>query len=284
MWYLCTRISFPRKLRGVAQLASAPRSGRGGRKFESSHPDIINGCNYLIARPLFIFIKHFCHHAVLQMPLSVSRPPTTPIVRSAALPCDSSCHPPPRQGINSCLLGCLISVVAFFVIFILLPLVLSIAICSDRFSFDDLIRHATEQMDSDFEVAQSSSFKYNLYGTLSQDTAIHLSLDQPTPNNLGHLYISSATNEDFFPTLRSLGHHLHPGMYPSPSPTPPRNKNSNGAGSSNQSRRHCCYQGHRQTRRPRILRNATIAATPPAHPIIIHTHLPPLLLRHLPMP
>ena len=28
------------KSRGVAQLASAPRSGRGGRKFESSHPDI----------------------------------------------------------------------------------------------------------------------------------------------------------------------------------------------------------------------------------------------------
>ena len=29
------------KSRGVAQLASAPRSGRGGRKFESSHPDKI---------------------------------------------------------------------------------------------------------------------------------------------------------------------------------------------------------------------------------------------------
>ena len=29
-------------LRGVAQLASAPRSGRGGRKFESSHPDTAN--------------------------------------------------------------------------------------------------------------------------------------------------------------------------------------------------------------------------------------------------
>ncbi len=27
------------KVRGVAQLVSAPRSGRGGRKFESSHPD-----------------------------------------------------------------------------------------------------------------------------------------------------------------------------------------------------------------------------------------------------
>ena len=27
-------------IRGVAQLVSAPRSGRGGRKFESSHPDI----------------------------------------------------------------------------------------------------------------------------------------------------------------------------------------------------------------------------------------------------
>ncbi len=28
------------KNRDVAQLASAPRSGRGGRKFESSHPDL----------------------------------------------------------------------------------------------------------------------------------------------------------------------------------------------------------------------------------------------------
>ena len=28
--------------RGVAQLASAPRSGRGGRKFESSHPDTVS--------------------------------------------------------------------------------------------------------------------------------------------------------------------------------------------------------------------------------------------------
>ena len=28
-----------RAIRGVAQLVSAPRSGRGGRKFESSHPD-----------------------------------------------------------------------------------------------------------------------------------------------------------------------------------------------------------------------------------------------------
>lgn len=29
-------------IRGVAQLVSAPRSGRGGRKFESSHPDFIH--------------------------------------------------------------------------------------------------------------------------------------------------------------------------------------------------------------------------------------------------
>lgn len=28
-----------KRIRGVAQLVSAPRSGRGGRKFESSHPD-----------------------------------------------------------------------------------------------------------------------------------------------------------------------------------------------------------------------------------------------------
>ena len=33
--YLCSR----NQKRDVAQLASAPRSGRGGRKFESSHPD-----------------------------------------------------------------------------------------------------------------------------------------------------------------------------------------------------------------------------------------------------
>ena len=34
--YLC----IAKKVRGVAQLVSAPRSGRGGRKFESSHPDL----------------------------------------------------------------------------------------------------------------------------------------------------------------------------------------------------------------------------------------------------
>ena len=31
--------AFDFRTRGVAQLVSAPRSGRGGRKFESSHPD-----------------------------------------------------------------------------------------------------------------------------------------------------------------------------------------------------------------------------------------------------
>ena len=35
---LCSR----NQKRDVAQLASAPRSGRGGRKFESSHPDYKN--------------------------------------------------------------------------------------------------------------------------------------------------------------------------------------------------------------------------------------------------
>ena len=34
--YLCPRKN---EVRGVAQLVSAPRSGRGGRTFESSHPD-----------------------------------------------------------------------------------------------------------------------------------------------------------------------------------------------------------------------------------------------------
>ena len=35
---LCT-FALANGTRGVAQLVSAPRSGRGGRKFESSHPD-----------------------------------------------------------------------------------------------------------------------------------------------------------------------------------------------------------------------------------------------------
>lgn len=43
--YLCTKIHTCLFIeagignRGVAQLASAPRSGRGGRVFESHHPD-----------------------------------------------------------------------------------------------------------------------------------------------------------------------------------------------------------------------------------------------------
>ena len=39
------------RTRGVAQLVSAPRSGRGGRKFESSHPDQKRGKSY--GFPLF---------------------------------------------------------------------------------------------------------------------------------------------------------------------------------------------------------------------------------------
>ena len=44
--------------RGVAQLASAPRSGRGGRKFESSHPDVFVLWR-LPKRYLIHFIKYF---------------------------------------------------------------------------------------------------------------------------------------------------------------------------------------------------------------------------------
>ncbi len=39
--------------RDVAQLASAPRSGRGGRKFEPSHPD------FLKQRKQFVFPAFF---------------------------------------------------------------------------------------------------------------------------------------------------------------------------------------------------------------------------------
>ena len=47
--YLCSR----KKKRDVAQLASAPRSGRGGRTFESSHPDYLRGCFKM--RQLFFY-------------------------------------------------------------------------------------------------------------------------------------------------------------------------------------------------------------------------------------
>ena len=39
--------------RDVAQLASAPRSGRGGRPFESDHPDIFKG---LFKAPFLILL------------------------------------------------------------------------------------------------------------------------------------------------------------------------------------------------------------------------------------
>ena len=41
--------------RDVAQLASAPRSGRGGRKFESSHPDFERGENLQKFPPLLLY-------------------------------------------------------------------------------------------------------------------------------------------------------------------------------------------------------------------------------------
>ena len=53
---LCT-FALANGTRGVAQLVSAPRSGRGGRKFESSHPDK--------SRDLLIAILYFFHPQIL---------------------------------------------------------------------------------------------------------------------------------------------------------------------------------------------------------------------------
>jgi hypothetical protein len=55
-------VPLQRKNRGVAQLASAPRSGRGGRKFESSHPDYKKPANEQFAGFLLqrFVIKHYC--------------------------------------------------------------------------------------------------------------------------------------------------------------------------------------------------------------------------------
>ena len=63
--YLCIRnrkgeaqtIQKDIKNRDVAQLASAPRSGRGGRKFESSHPDK-RQMKYFICRFFFAQSSH----------------------------------------------------------------------------------------------------------------------------------------------------------------------------------------------------------------------------------
>ena len=41
--------------RAVAQPGSAPRSGRGGRWFESSLPDIQTECSLLLQLSIFIF-------------------------------------------------------------------------------------------------------------------------------------------------------------------------------------------------------------------------------------
>lgn len=51
--------------RGVAQLASAPRLGRGGRRFESSHPDhIIGEVISFVLKPSL----HFLHLSYQQDP------------------------------------------------------------------------------------------------------------------------------------------------------------------------------------------------------------------------
>lgn len=50
--YLCSRNLIERD---VAQLASAPRSGRGGRKFKSSHPDSLTG-KYRMMLACFVLV------------------------------------------------------------------------------------------------------------------------------------------------------------------------------------------------------------------------------------
>ncbi len=47
------------KYRDVAQLGSAPCSGRGGRKFESCHPDILSKRVSKMANP---FMLLFCNY------------------------------------------------------------------------------------------------------------------------------------------------------------------------------------------------------------------------------
>ena len=52
-------------VRGVAQLASAPRLGRGGRRFESFHPDQIKnvskaGVFYLVETRVLVLRQKFC--------------------------------------------------------------------------------------------------------------------------------------------------------------------------------------------------------------------------------
>ena len=53
--------------RGVAQLVSAPRSGRGGRKFESSHPDINKSDNRSLRLSL-LFSSTTCRRLFLLEP------------------------------------------------------------------------------------------------------------------------------------------------------------------------------------------------------------------------
>ena len=58
--YLC----IAKKVRGVAQLVSAPRSGRGGRKFESSHPDLSRKAVMMAA---FFFAANYGNPLFLRM-------------------------------------------------------------------------------------------------------------------------------------------------------------------------------------------------------------------------
>ena len=57
--YLCTAICREIADSGCSTVGSAPRSGRGGRKFESSHPDKIKQDGIALKLCHFFYIKDF---------------------------------------------------------------------------------------------------------------------------------------------------------------------------------------------------------------------------------
>ena len=70
---LRVKARYQRYRRGVAQLGSAPRSGRGGPEFESRHPDHTHVPNVPVHPPLFIPMPNLIEEAMPWAFLFVSR-------------------------------------------------------------------------------------------------------------------------------------------------------------------------------------------------------------------
>lgn len=101
------------RTRGVAQLVSAPRSGRGGRKFESSHPDWKMRIS-IIADPHFSFYQPFtANHTTLKRQGVIIRKAAVQVAQNTP-PNPLSINPQPSTTVKKKKINVLLQLFIFF--------------------------------------------------------------------------------------------------------------------------------------------------------------------------